>query len=53
MVKVNALEVKVPLRLKLNVGPPLGPALPFAFALICVPEIVPAKLNVTGEVPIT
>ena len=51
MVKVNALEVKVPLRLKSKVWLPSGPVLPLAFAIIVDPEAVPAKLKVTGELP--
>ena len=51
MVKVNALEVKVPLRLKSKVALPSGPVLPLAFAIIVDPEAVPAKLKVTEELP--
>ena len=42
-----------PLRFKLKLGPLLSPPpLPEACAFICEPEVVPAKLKVTGDEPI-
>ena len=52
IVRVNLFEVNEPLRLKWNETLESGPVLPAAFALICNPEVVPAKLKVTGELPI-
>ena len=49
-VRVNVFDPVDPLRFKLKVRLLLsGPAVPEACALICAPEVVPAKLNVTGE----
>ncbi len=47
-VRVNIFDPIDPLRFKLKVGLLLSePALPEACALICEPDVVPAKLKVT------
>ena len=49
-VRVNVFDPIDPLRFKLKVGLLLSePALPEACALICEPDVVPAKLKVTWE----
>ena len=49
MVRVKVFPLIEPLRLKSKVYAEFsGPVVPLASALICVPETVPAKLNVTG-----
>ena len=47
--KVNVPELIDPLRFKLKLGLLLSePVVPEACALICEPDVVPAKLKVTG-----
>ena len=49
-VRINVFDPIDPLRFKLKVGLLLSePALPEACALICEPDVEPAKLKVTGE----